>query len=162
MSERLVIDLDRCRECGECTAECAYPYHAGQDGVARLRELAAFELVCRRCQVRACAEACPNDALEPRDDGVLVRHTMRCTGCLSCTHACPFGNILPAAFQFRDTRCDFCAQRADGAPKCAETCPEKAIWVEDVAQGGEEIHLVGDSLAVRSNIWLKEEPAKAK
>ena len=130
--------------------------------MARLREWAAFELVCRRCEVRACVEVCPNDALEANEDGVLVRHTMRCTGCLSCSHACPFGNIIPAALQFRDTACDLCATRGDGAPRCAETCPEDAIRLEEVGEGGDDLHLVADAFAVRSNIWLKEEPAQAK
>jgi Fe-S-cluster-containing hydrogenase component 2 len=160
MSERLVIDLDACRDCVECTAQCTYPYHTGAPGVARLRELAAFELACRQCKVRSCVEACPNDALEEQENGVLKRYNMRCTGCLSCSHACAFGNIIPAALQFRDAACDYCAGRADGQPECARTCPEKAIVVEEVADGQAGVYLLGDSLGVRATVWQKKEPAQ--
>ena len=64
MSKRLVIDLDVCRDCAECPASCSYPYHGPNNGVARLRELAAYELVCRKCEVRSCVQACPVNAVE--------------------------------------------------------------------------------------------------
>ena len=162
MSKRLVIDLDKCKECAECAATCSYPYHGGNQGVARLREVATQELLCRRCEVRACVELCPNDALEEGDDGVLQRHNMRCTGCFSCTLACPFGNLMPAALQFRDNRCDFCASRPDEVPECVRTCPEKAIRVEEVSGHEPGLHLLGDHLAVRSSVWQKVELAEEK
>jgi len=158
MSKRLVIDLDVCRDCGECTAGCSYPYHPDNNGVARLRELAAQELICRKCETRACVEACPNEALEERPDGVLVRHNMRCTGCLSCSIACPFGTIVPAALQFHDMMCDFCAGRVDGTPECVATCPLEAIAFEELPAEVPDLHLLGEHLAVRLTVWQKVEP----
>ena len=160
MSRRLVIDLDVCRDCDECPAECDYPFHYENRGVARLRELAAFELACRRCEERSCVNACPNDALEEQESGFLKRYNMLCTGCLSCAHACPFGNIIPAAFQFRDSKCDFCAGDLERTPACVTSCDKKALWVEDVAEGAEGLYLLGDNLAVRSHIWQKKEPVQ--
>ncbi|MFW6189592.1 MAG: 4Fe-4S dicluster domain-containing protein [Planctomycetota bacterium] len=157
MSDRLIIDLDLCRECGECTAECAYPYHDPNRGVAALRELAAQELVCRRCELRSCVEACPNDALEEAGDDRLVRHNMRCTGCLSCSVACPFGVLVPAALQFRDSRCDYCAERAEGLPVCGGTCPEKAIRFGPVPERQPDLHVLSENLAVRCAVWQKSE-----
>lgn len=162
MNERLVIDLDACRDCGECDAECSYLYHGDNNGVARLRELAAFEISCRRCTEHACVTACPKDALEEREDGVLKRYNMRCIGCFSCSHACPFGNIIPAAFQFRTAACDYCAGRANGAPGCVKTCEKEALSIEAVSEEAADLHLVGDNLAIRASVWEKSEPAETR
>jgi Fe-S-cluster-containing hydrogenase component 2 len=162
MSEKLVINLDLCRDCAVCTAACAYPYHPSNNGVARLRELAAQELVCRRCEARSCVEACPNEALEQQADGALRRWNMRCTGCLSCSHACPFGTIIPAATQFRDSACDFCAGLEGKVPACAATCPLHAISLEEAPADAPGLHLLGENLAVRTTIWQKTEPARAR
>jgi len=162
MSKRLVIDLEKCRECADCTAACSYPYHHTNDGIARLRELVAQELMCRKCEVRACKLACPDDALEEDEQGILHRYNMRCTGCLSCSVACPFGTLIPAALEFRDSRCDFCAGRLDGEPSCVTSCPEKAIAYAEVSGEEEGVHLLGENLAVRVPVWVKIEPAEAK
>ena len=159
MSKRLVIELDTCRECPECTATCSYPYHAPNDGIAKLLELAAHEVACRRCEARSCVDACPNEALEADEDGVLRRYNMRCTGCLSCSVACPFGNILPAALQFDDNASDFCAGRHDGVPDCVSTCPLAALAYEEDPAEAPDLHLVGDHLAVRAAVWQRMEPA---
>ncbi|MCD6415491.1 MAG: hypothetical protein J7M08_02195 [Planctomycetes bacterium] len=160
MSKRLVINLDVCRDCGECTAECSYPYHPDNDGVSYLREVAAQELICRQCEVRSCVEACPNEALEAREDGTIRRYNMRCTGCLSCSLGCPFGVIIPAALQFKDSRCDFCVGRQQDNPLCAQTCPHGAITVEEVSEEEADLHILSDKLAVRARAWQKLESAR--
>jgi len=160
MAHRIVIDLDKCRECEDCTAACSYLYHPGNNGVAWLRELAAYELTCRRCELRSCIEACRNDALEQLDDGMLKRHNLRCVGCQSCNVACPFGTLVPAAFLFRETMCDFCRDRGVDVPTCVTTCPDDAITYEEVS-GGDDLHVIGDFLAVRARKWMKKEPAAA-
>ena len=162
MAERLVIDLDRCLDCRECTASCSYPFHYPNNGIACLRELAAKELACRRCETHPCVLACPSEAVEAGEDGELKRYNMRCTGCLSCSVACPFGTLIPAALEFRDSFCDFCATRGDGEPECARTCPEGAVFMAELTPGETGVHLVGDHLAVRSTVWQKIEPAESK
>ena len=162
MAKRLVLQLDTCRDCGECKAACTYQYHVDNDGVAWLRELATYELTCRRCTERACVHACPREALEEQADGRLKRYNMRCIGCLSCSHACPFGNLVPAAFLFRDTMCDFCQDRGVDVPECVRTCPEHAITYEEVQEGDADLHPVGEHLAVRCRAWQKREPVEVK
>lgn len=54
-----------------------------------------FDVVdgCRQCSVGAeCVEACPEDAFERTDDGVLLI-TDRCTGCGDCVAACPYDAV---------------------------------------------------------------------
>lgn len=157
MGKRLVIQLEVCRDCEECTATCSYPYHEANSGVARLLELVAQELACRRCEEPSCVVACPNEALEQQADGIIRRYNMRCTGCLSCSLACPFGNIIPAALQFRDSMCDFCAGRPDQTPECVRSCPLHAITIEEVPPGQPDVHVLGENLAVKSILWQKVE-----
>ncbi len=161
MGKRIVIDLDMCRECADCTASCSYLYHPGNDGVAWLRELAAYELTCRRCEQKSCVEACANDALEKLEDGMLKRHNLRCVGCMSCTVACPFGTLVPAAFLFRGPMCDFCLDRGIDVPTCVATCPDNALKYEEIEEG-DSVHIVGEHLAVQTHKWLKKEPVPAE
>ena len=156
MDKRIIVDLDACTNCEECTAECGYLYHPDNVGVAWLREMAAYELTCRQCEQRSCVTACPNDAIEQLDDGMLKRHNLRCTGCQSCNLACPFGTLVPAAFLFRGAMCDFCQGKDIETPLCVSSCPEHAIAYETPAPAS-EIHMVGDHLAVRARKWAKKD-----
>jgi Fe-S-cluster-containing hydrogenase component 2 len=162
MGRRLTISLDVCRDCAECVAACTYPYHPSNRGIARLRELAAQELTCRKCDLQSCVVACPYEALERRQDGILHRYNMRCTACLSCSYACPFGNLIPAALEFRDSMCDFCAGRGHEVPACVPTCPYSAIALEEPVADAPNVYLLGEHVAVRATLWHKVEPAQTK
>ena len=106
MTKRLIIDLAKCDQCESCGVSCGFhdcrPDNAeGQVGpMLSLREKVTFELVCRRCQSASCILACPFDALEKTDDGVIKRHNLRCVSCKSCAIACPFGTIYPELLPF--------------------------------------------------------------
>ena len=159
---RLLINLDICSECPGCVVGCSYYYHLDNRGIDRLRELATYSLVCRHCEEGTCVQACPVEALERGDDGVLIRHTMRCIGCKSCAHACPFGTIYTELLPYTLSGCDFCLDRADAeAPLCVRTCPYGALdyreTEEDIAGG---IYHVGEHLAVVSHHWMRTKPQK--
>lgn len=162
MSKRLFIDLTRCDACEACTVTCAYFYQpqaqATAHGVLALREMAAFALVCRRCENPSCAAACRFDALERQPDGVMKRYNMRCVSCTCCSHACPFGTIYPETVPFYVARCDFCMGKGDEPPPCTISCERDALEYREVAASeGEDIHLIGDHLAVRAPRWEKED-----
>ena len=74
--------------------------------------------------------------------------------------ACPFGTIIPAALQFRDSACDLCAGRADGLPDCAASCPLHAISVAEVPDDAEGVYVLGENLAVKTTAWQKAEAPK--
>ncbi|MBL7076542.1 MAG: hypothetical protein ISS31_03625 [Kiritimatiellae bacterium] len=159
MAKRLLIDLTKCDDCTCCGVDCAYFYRsdARDHGILKLRELATFLLVCRRCEEPSCVAACPFEALERQEDGVLKRHSMRCVSCKCCAHACPFGTIYPDALPFYLTQCDFCMGANREAPPCAGTCEKGAIEYRAVAEGeDEDIHLIGEHLAVRAAKWERE------
>jgi Fe-S-cluster-containing dehydrogenase component len=159
MGERLLIDLAKCDDCKRCNVECAYFYRSqsSDHGILKLRELATFLLVCRRCEEPGCVAACPFEALERQEDGVLKRHNMRCVSCKCCAHACPFGTIYPDALPFYVTQCDFCIAANEEAPPCAGSCEKGAIEYRAIAEDeDEDIHLIGEHLAVRAAKWEKE------
>ena len=157
MGWTLLMDLDKCRECEECPVKCAYHYHPQNDAVAALRELAAYAVVCRRCDEKACAEACPFEALEAREDGLLVRHNLRCVGCLSCVRACPFGTLFDDVVRFLVGSCDFCG--GEGTPPCLEGCEKEALKVVEELPG--EAAEVRPGFAVKGRWWVKLEPKGA-
>ncbi|MFC1674930.1 4Fe-4S dicluster domain-containing protein [Candidatus Omnitrophota bacterium] len=156
--KRLFIDLDLCDRCSECKAACDYFYHPQNNGITSLREYATFALFCRHCEEAPCVNACYSDALEKQEDGTLKRYKMRCTSCKSCSIACPFGTIFPDFIPYLDSRCDYCAGIAHKQPKCISSCPEKAIEIKDLEEDPEKnIYFVGESLAVKSRKWSKED-----
>lgn len=158
MAARLLIDLNKCDDCGNCRVDCAYFYRAAaaDHGILRLRELGTFLTVCRRCEEPGCVAACRFDALERQEDGVLKRYNLRCVSCKCCAHACPFGTIYPDALPFYVTQCDLCMGKGDETPPCVATCERGAIEFREVDESeGEDVHLVGDRLAVRAAKWEK-------
>ena len=163
MSKKLVIDLDVCRDSDNYELQCSYTQHPGNQGIIRLRELATYELVCRRCEERSCVLACPVEALEANEDGILVRHNLRCVGCQSCLHACPFGTLLDEVIAFTMSGCDMCPQlQAGQAPLCVTSCSNSAVRFEEIADPlPEDMYLIGDRFAVRSKHWQRVEEKSA-
>lgn len=161
----MVIDLDVCRDCPRCVITCSYPHHqyGGNCGIAWLREVAQYELTCRRCEERACIEACPVEALEKLEDGRLVRHNMRCIGCESCAHACPFGTMAFAALLFKDVSCDLCQGRGIEVPTCVATCPYGALRYEEVTVGADPrlVQVEAPRFVVRTVRFQRIEPEAA-
>lgn len=168
MAKRVVVNLDAWRREPEQGARCVYLYHPDNDGVASLREIAAFEDFCRRCELACCVESCPRAALEKDERGIVRRHNLRCVGCMSCVRACPFGTILEEALRFRAGGCDFCdsliaAEGAGTVPGCVASCAGGALEYREVAAGEENVVLVGEKLAVAGKVWDKADtPPKAK
>ena len=159
---RLLLDLDRCSngECAECEAVCSYFFHPENLGVLSLRELATYHLICRRCELPHCVDACPRGALEQQVERarLLVRHTARCVSCHSCSHACPYGTILPELLPQCISNCDFCLNHSNGPePLCVTTCSRGALrLLADSEELGVENFLVGDYLVVHSRHWKRE------
>ena len=159
MAKRLLIDLNKCDGCESCGVDCAYFYRprAGDHGILKLREAATFTVVCRRCEDPGCVAACRFDALERQDNGVLKRHNMRCVSCKCCAHACPFGTIYPEALPFFVTNSDYCIGSSADAPPCVGSCERGAIEYREVdAPGEDDLHVLGENLAVRAPKWDKE------
>ncbi len=159
---RLYVDLDVCASgrCAGCEVQCSYFYHPDNNGIVSVAELATYALVCRRCEQPHCVSACPVQALEREEKGnLLVRHNMRCVGCGSCSHACPYGTIYPENVPMLVHVCDFCLDRRGerDEPACIASCPHGALALR---RADEELppdtFLVGDDLIVHSTHWVRE------
>lgn len=155
----LLLDLAICdgAECKECEAICENLDHPGNDGIAKLREQATFAYYCRQCEDQACLTACPVDALEKNEDGVVERANLLCIGCDSCVMACPFGTIFTEFIPFLDSKCDLCPEK-EGEPSCVSTCPYDGL--KSIPAGhepeGDDWHELRDGLFVHLNEWRPE------
>jgi len=168
MPNRVVIDLDKLRMNPDCHPECSYPYQKDayyegtlpSTGPTWLKHKAGFEVFCRRCDDHPCVNACPFEALEQMDDGLIKRYNMRCVECHSCEVACPFGTIVPTALVLRDAVCDLCVGRDDPAPQCCQSCDSGAFVWEDVPDElpeDSDVHIINDRMAVRTKAFVKVE-----
>ncbi|TVP98954.1 MAG: 4Fe-4S dicluster domain-containing protein [Planctomycetaceae bacterium] len=152
----LVLDLERCTRCDECTKACADTH----GGVTRLvREGLRFDrfLVassCRSCLDPYCLVGCPVDAIHRNGDSMEIRIEDYCIGCGLCAQNCPYGNINMHGFpkleadprsgklkpvyedrgdrkipviQQKATTCDLC-RSLDGKPSCVYACPHDAAY----------------------------------
>lgn len=140
----LVLDLESCTRCDECTRACSDTH----DGITRLiREGLRFEnfLVassCRSCLDPYCLVGCPVDAIHRTSrDGhpgaVEIVIESHCIGCGLCSTNCPYGNI--SMHQLADdsagerrvaTTCDLCRDLVgpDDDPSCVYACPHDAAF----------------------------------
>ncbi|MFA5115957.1 MAG: 4Fe-4S dicluster domain-containing protein [Candidatus Omnitrophota bacterium] len=156
--KRLFVDLELCGKCAECKVACDYMYHPQNNGITSLREYATFATICRHCEQAPCVNACYHNALERAPDGHIKRYKLRCTSCKSCSIACPFGVIFQDFIPYLDSKCDYCIGMDLELPKCVGTCPYKAIEIKEVEESPEQnIYFVGESLAVHTRKWSKED-----
>ncbi len=141
----LVLDLQKCTRCDECTKACADAH----DGVTRLiREGLRFDkfLVassCRSCLDPYCMVGCPVGSIRRRDSLEIIIEDW-CIGCGKCAENCPYGNInmhpfptgeripdpnrpgkMMAVVQQKATACDLCHDLG-GEPSCVYACPHDA------------------------------------
>lgn len=105
MKQKLLIDLGAWRrnQAGESSDTARFDGllrgEPNQNGLKTVRELALFRFSCRRCENAPCINACPAQALEKDEDGMIRRSTHRCVACKSCVVICPFGTIMNDFFE---------------------------------------------------------------
>ena len=91
--------------------------------------------LCNHCGNPACAEACPYDAIQKRDeDGVvLLADEGKCAACTDplCMKGCPYKEIFKNPVRSAAQKCNGCVSRMERgvAPACVRQCPGRCIWV---------------------------------
>jgi Fe-S-cluster-containing hydrogenase component 2 len=143
----LVLDLESCTRCDECTRACSDTH----EGITRLiREGLRFEnyLVassCRSCLDPYCLVGCPVDAIHRKareDDPAALEIVIEdhCIGCGLCSTNCPYGNISMHRLDEERrvaTTCDLCRDLVGPGddPSCVYACPHDAAF----RMSGEEL-----------------------
>jgi len=163
--KRLLIDIPKLLNSGISPdkIECEYFYHRKNNGQFTLLEIAEFAVFCRQCKEAFCVEACPKEALEHQENGLIKRYNMRCVGCKSCTLACPFGTIFPEVINYITANCDYCLNQLNDDPEyipaCVKTAPQNSLTMTELENENikEHIYFAGDHLAIRSGSWLRKE-----
>jgi Fe-S-cluster-containing dehydrogenase component len=166
--KKLFIDVPALIESGVTAEriECEYMFHRQNEGQFSLLEIAEFAAYCRQCKDAFCVTACPKEALEHQEDGIIKRYNMRCVGCKSCILACPFGTIFPEVINYVTTKCDFClnqlAENPDYEPACVKTAPNNTFMMKEIDKEAPEKHIYfsGKHLAIKSPSWLHKEGKK--
>ena len=139
----LIADLDRCTGCRSCVVACKEEKRlppglffirveqVGPDGVFPDLNMYYLPLACQQCGQPACAAACPEGAIHPATNGLVVVDGTSCTGCGDCIGACPYGAIVLDAGAAVACKCDLCSEllAAGRAPACVASCPGKALAV---------------------------------
>lgn len=151
----LVLDLEKCTRCDECSKACVDAHPPTRDdpvSVTRLiRDGLRFDkyLVassCRACLDPYCMVGCPVGSIHRDKNGTVLIEDW-CVGCGLCERNCPYGNIkmhetqgrATATARQRATTCDHCVG-LDGQPSCVYACPHDAAHR---MTGHELIELVG-------------------
>ena len=152
----LVLDLDLCTRCDECTKACVQQHGSESHGAPVTRLLrdglhfANFMVAtaCRSCTDAHCMEGCPVDSIHRGRHGQIVIED-HCIGCGLCASNCPYGNIFMQPNQKRvletpdpvrmgkmrkitplkASTCDLCDVEGlldTPYPRCVAACPHEA------------------------------------
>jgi Fe-S-cluster-containing hydrogenase component 2 len=143
----LVLDLDLCTRCDECTKGCVEQHGRASHGVPitrLLRDGMRFDKYliatsCRSCAVPHCLAGCPVDAIH-RGKHMQIIIEDHCIGCGLCASNCPYGSIFMVPNERGDAiarghnkaaACDLCdaeGTRDSPDPKCVAACPHDAAF----------------------------------
>jgi NADH:ubiquinone oxidoreductase subunit F (NADH-binding)/Fe-S-cluster-containing hydrogenase component 2/CRP-like cAMP-binding protein/NADH:ubiquinone oxidoreductase subunit E len=140
----LILDLERCTRCDECTRACANT-HGGLTRLLRVGPVHKNFLIatsCRACLNPTCIVGCPVDAIH-RTHGKNIVIENWCVGCGSCSSHCPYGVIhmveLPVQGDetrrtaWKATACDLCDtvlphEHQRRQVSCVHACPHDAAF----------------------------------
>ena len=148
----LIIDHESCWGCKTCEVACKQENRAA-DGIRLISVLEegpkmidgkldlVFRVnVCRHCDDPPCVDACPEEAIGKREDGIVVMDYEKCSGCEACIEACPYDAITLDEDKGVAQKCNLCHHRVDQGliPACADNvCLAHCIYFgdpEEIAQ----------------------------
>ena len=130
----LAIDHEACWGCKTCEVACKQEngaadgiklIYVSEDGPKMVdgEPYFVFQVnVCRHCDDPDCIDACPEEAITKRKDGIVVMDYEQCTGCELCIEACPYNAISFDADKDVAQKCNLCYERVDQGliPACAD------------------------------------------
>ena len=188
MARAFVIDVGRCCGCYNCQLACKdeyvdndwTPYSKPQPdtgqfwmkvqenvcGTVPKVKMHYLPVLCNHCADPACMRACQDNAIEKRDDGLVLIEPEKCTGCKDCMTACPYGVIYFNEELTLAQKCTGCAHLLDNGyklPRCVESCPTDAITfgeeeeLKDLIAGAS---VLKPETGLRPNVYYRNIPGK--
>ncbi len=142
----LMIDHKSCWGCKTCEVACKQENSAAdgikliyvsEDGPNMVDGKLDFVFqvnVCQHCDEPDCVDACPEEAITKREDGIVVMDYEQCSGCELCVDACPYGAIAFDEDKGIAQKCNLCYHRVDKGliPACADNvCLAHCIFFGD-------------------------------
>ena len=130
----LIIDHDLCWGCRTCEVACKQEFHSpegvrliaveevGPRMIADKLNFVFHVNICRHCDEPECVDACPDEAIGKRDDGIVILTEDKCSGCQLCIDACPYDAIAFDPAKGVAQKCNLCHHRVDNGlyPACAD------------------------------------------
>lgn len=166
----MVIDQERCIGCEACSVACKIENNTTdywikvetQGGAVKDTPSGKFPnltmqflpKLCNHCENPPCVDSCAENALQKRNDGIVILDQDLCTGCQSCLTACPYNIIVFDDGTNLAGKCNFCAHRIDKGlqPFCVICCEGQAIFFGDL----------NDSSSIVSKFKSKSNPFQLK
>ena len=124
--------------------------------------------MCNHCDDAPCIAQCEFDAIEKRDDGIVLINPDKCTGCKLCKDTCPHDAIF-----FNDNlnlaqKCTGCTHLLDNdpewtVPRCVDQCPTDALRFGEEADFADfiaEAEFLNPEAGTKSRVYYKNLPKK--
>ena len=184
------IDLSICNGCYCCQIACK-DEHVGNDwtpyakpqpdtgqfwiGITELVrgqvpkvKITYIPKVCHHCDDAPCLAACGAGAIVKRDDGLVLIHPEKCTGCRLCAPSCPHDAIYFNEDLNIAQKCTGCAHLLDNSsewkvPRCVDNCPTGALQFgdekdfQDFIAGAE---VLNPAAGTKSRVYYRHLPKK--
>jgi len=160
MAKQILIDLEKFRSTDkrrsdEVLPELMFRRDEGGKGLISIREWASFQYSCRRCTAAPCIDACPAEALEKDEDGMIVRAPNLCISCKSCVVICPFGTLMNDFFSYhRNREQEYDLRDEKELELFIKSAPEGAVTLTDGNEDPEKhIYRLTANILVRERTW---------
>ncbi len=155
MSKKLLIDLLKLRNLEDLKIEGIFRDEKSTAAFKTIRELATFQFTCRKCEIAPCVNACPAEALEKGEDGIVKRAVNLCIRCKSCIVICPFGTLMDNLFEVKTSDYRFFDLNDDSElKKFADAFPADMVSLVDMEEKREEnIYKLNDKILIKEKTW---------
>lgn len=129
----LVVNTAKCTGCKRCEINCTLfndqvsssytsrvkisrNLHIHNNDGLLMNSFTYYPDTCRQCEVPACGEACPKDAIFADDKGVKKVDQEKCIGCGACVDACPWHMPTVNPETQKSSKCIACGACVSGCP----------------------------------------------
>ncbi|MBI5967978.1 MAG: 4Fe-4S dicluster domain-containing protein [Deltaproteobacteria bacterium] len=150
-----------CSGCETCQLMCSLQHNGAFNPkksrikVVPLSVGISIPVTCQQCEDPWCQQACPEKAIiSLKRMNLVIVDEKKCTGCMACIGACPYGIMVYDPEKKKALKCDLCG----GDPACVQYCPSKVLVLADHQRSAEVRRqrfaaiLANEDATVRHNI----------